>query len=213
MDTGFKHRWQLAWQQRGFRQLVISGLIILVLVLTALTFFFQLIEKRDGIVMNDILLKHFTPHNVSIAIFIFVWATALLIIVRSVQQPAIFLQVLWAYILLTALRMITISLVPLNPPESLIELKDPLSNAFYGSKFITKDLFFSGHTSTMFIIFLCLKNKMDRVFALVATMLVGVLVLVQHVHYTMDVLAVPPFTYLVYWAAKKVTGKTLKSLA
>jgi hypothetical protein len=213
MDTGFKHRWQVAWQQKSFRQLLVSGLILLVIVLTLLTFFFQLIEKRNGMVMDDLLLKHFAPHNVSIFIFIFIWTTALLVIVRSVQQPTIFLQILWAYTLLTALRMITISLVPLNPPESLIELKDPLSNAFYGSKFITKDLFFSGHTSTMFIIFLCLKNRWDRIFALVSTMLVGVLVLVQHVHYTIDVLAVPPFTYLVYWIAKKITASSLKSLA
>jgi len=207
METSFQQRWQMAWQNKNFRQLFVTGFILLVAVLGFLPFFFKLIEQREGLVMNDLLLKHFTPYNVSTTIFIVIWGTALLSIVRCIQQPSILIVLLWGYVLLTILRMVTITLVPLNPPASLLELKDPLSNTFYGSKFITKDLFFSGHTSTMFLMYLCFKNKWDRTVGLLASIIVGVLVLVQHIHYTMDVLAVPPFTYLIFIAAKKITGK------
>jgi hypothetical protein len=101
--------------------------------------------------------------------------------------------------------MISIWLVTLNPPEHLIALIDPISNTFYGKHFITKDLFYSGHTSSLFVIFLCLQKKTDRIFVLLCTIGVGSLLLVQHVHYTIDVLLAPPLTFLCYYIAKKIT--------
>ena len=103
---------------------------------------------------------------------------------------------------MSLLRIICISLTPIEPPYDLIPIKDPISNIFYGSRYITKDLFFSGHTATQFLMFLCLKRKTDRTIVLVAAILIGVMVLVQHVHYSVDVLAAPLFAYISYWVTK-----------
>ena len=113
---------------------------------------------------------------------------------------------LWAYNVVTLLRMSFIGLISLNPPLGLIPLADPITNLFYGKDYITHDLFFSGHTTTVFLIFLCLKRKNDRIFALFASVSVGFLLLVQHVHYTADVVAAPVFTYAVYRLIKVFTG-------
>ena len=104
-----------------------------------------------------------------------------------------FLTFTWAFIFLSIFRVLTILLVPLDPPGGLITLVDPLSNFFYGAKFVTKDLFFSGHTSTVFLLFLTIPGKTDKKLALIATFIVGLLLLVQHVHYTLDVLVWIPF--------------------
>ncbi len=110
---------------------------------------------------------------------------------------------IYGYIIVSLSRMLSINLVPLDPPVGLIPLIDPLSNAFYGKTYITKDLFYSGHTSTIFLMFLCLRRRWDRLFALVGTLIVGRLLLVQHVHYTIDVLGAFVFTYPLYWLGKK----------
>lgn len=92
--------------------------------------------------------------------------------------------------------MLTITLVPLAAPAGLVELVDPLTGVFYGHTVITKDLFYSGHTSSILMMYFCLPKKSDRMLALIATIIVGCLLLVQHVHYTIDVLAAPIFVYL-----------------
>lgn len=187
-------------------------MVLLVLVLTSFPFYFQYIQKREGAVLHDILLDYIPAVNVSIPLFITIWLTALLIVVRVIKRPGIFLNFLWTFILLSVLRFITIWFVAINPPQKLIALVDPLSNAFYGKSFITKDLFFSGHTATMFIIFLCLEKRTDRILALVSSIIVGVLVLVQHVHYTIDVICAFPFGYLAYFAGCWIAGLKNKNL-
>jgi hypothetical protein len=213
MVNGFMERWSLAWQQKKFKQQFLLGIILLISVLAFFPFFFNHIEQRDGYEINDFLVNAIKPINVSIPIFTIIWLMATLTIVRCIQQPAIFLLFLWGFIFLSLSRIISISLLPLNPPAGLIELKDPITNSFYGSKFITKDLFYSGHTSTQFLMFLCLQKKSDKILTLLSSICIGVLVLFQHVHYTLDVVAAPVFTYLVFLLARYYTSGALKSLS
>jgi membrane-associated phospholipid phosphatase len=201
-STTIKQRWREAFADRLFKQKFLSAFILLIGTLIFLPYFFQYIEKRDGTVLNDFILKSLQPKDVSIIIFLIIWAVSILMIVRAVQKPRLFIVLLTSFTLLTISRIISIYFFVLNAPLGLIVLKDPLSNFFYGTTFITKDLFYSGHTATMFLMFLCLEKKTDKWVALLASLLIGILVLVQHVHYTIDVLVAPFFTYIVYTLAK-----------
>ncbi|WP_096511415.1 phosphatase PAP2-related protein [Filimonas lacunae] len=183
---------------------MVTGILAVVLILFIFPHFFQLIEKREGIVLHDIVLQYVPPTNVSVPIFILLWGMFFLFVVRIIQTPALLLTFCYCYLILCIMRIVTISLVPLNPPHGLIELADPLSNLCYGKKYITKDLFFSGHTSTMFLLFLCLDKKWDKRIALAVSILMGCLVLIQHVHYTCDVLAAPVFTWWCFKMGKKL---------
>jgi uncharacterized membrane protein len=206
MELGIQQVWQLGWQQKKFKTKLMAGAIVMCLLLTALPYFFSVIEQRNGYVLNDAVLSTITPVNMSVPIFAINWAMGLLMLYRCIKHPNIFIFFLWGFICLALSRVITISQVPLNPPVGMVELKDPVINAFYGSRFITKDLFFSGHTATQFLMFMAFTKRADKMLALAATVVMGILVLVQHVHYTIDVVAAPFLTFLVGMAARKIVG-------
>lgn len=207
-----QYSWKAAWQESIYRKYIWIGLLLLIIVLISFPYFFSFIEKRNGAHLNDWLLNKIPSTDVSNWVFAIIWSMALLTIIRCIQSPEIFIVFLWGFIVLSLSRMITIIALPLNPPNGLIELVDPISNQFYGSTFITKDLFYSGHTATQFLMFLCLKNRTDKKITLISTIAIGVLVLVQHVHYTVDVIAAPLFTVGVFWVTKKILEKPLESL-
>jgi hypothetical protein len=153
------------------------------------------------------LLRQLPAYDVSAPIFFIIWSTALFTLIRCLQNPDRLLIFAWAYLLLCLTRMVTISLVTLDPPNNLVLLADPLSNFFYGRKFVTRDLFFSGHTSTLFLMSLCLPGKWDKILVIAATITVGFLLLIQHVHYTLDVLSAPLFAWLIWRLAGKINQK------
>jgi hypothetical protein len=196
--------WNEVWKFPGFRKKLIIGLVLALLALAALPFFFQFIQQRPGYILKDPLLDWLPAHDVSVPLFTVIWSVVLLFIIRSFQSPGVFIMVVYSFFILTVCRMLTISLLPLEPPHHLIELVDPISNSFYGKTFITKDLFFSGHTATVWLLFLCFRRRFDRFIALFGSIAVGLLVLIQHVHYTIDVIAAPVFATGCYFLARKI---------
>lgn len=199
--------WKNAWGNRLFKIKSIIGSICLLFILVSFPRFFAIIELRNGTVLNDYFLTKLPTSDLSIPIFIIIWSTAFLLIRRIIQSPSLFLQFLLSFLFLCIVRIVTISFFSLNAPIGLIPLKDPISSMFYGGKeiFITKDLFFSGHTSTQFLMFLCLRKKMDKYITGLTGIAIAVMVLIQHIHYTIDVIAAFPITYLIYMMGKKIS--------
>jgi len=196
--TSIKENWKEIWNNPFKKQRLIIGTIVWLGVILLLPLFFSFIEKRKGVVLNDWVLAHIPAYNMSVLIFAIIWGMILLILIRAINNPSIYINYCWTFIFICIARIITISLVPLAPPNGFINLSDPLTGVFYGNLVITKDLFFSGHTSTLMLIFLCLERKTDKILALIAVFAVAILLLVQHVHYTIDILAAPIIVYSLY---------------
>jgi hypothetical protein len=201
-------KWKTAWSNPTYRYKVLIGTSIFFIVLLILPIFFGFIEKRESYQLNDWLLKYIVAADVSVPTFIIIWSMTILTLIRCSQDPQIFLVFLFSLILVFISRMLTILIFPLNPPAGLVVLKDPVSNFFYGGTnvFITRDLFYSGHTASQFLMFLCLRKKSDKLLALSASLMVGTLVLIQHVHYTIDVMGAFLFTFLFYLLGKKLAN-------
>jgi hypothetical protein len=194
--------WKATWASASQRTLMLTGSAAVSVILSAMPFFFKHIELRPGIQLHDFVLSRIPSHNVSLYIFLIIWSMGLLTLVRAIQTPIVYVRYVWLYILICLTRLLTITLVPLAPPAGWVELVDPLTGVFYGHSVITKDLFYSGHTATLVAMYFCLPKKSDRILVVLATLVVGCLLLVQHIHYTIDVLAAPVFVYLLNQVVK-----------
>src|SRR4051812_38891889 len=198
--------WSNAWTSVNYKKKISIASFLFILVLLYYPYFFLLIQQRPGVGLNDPVLNVLPSIEVSPYIFLLIYLTVGLGIFRSAQSPFLFLLLLWSCLFLSLSRMITMSLVPLNPPIGLLPLSDPILKPFYGRNNITKDLFYSGHTGSVFLMYLILQRKWEKTLALIATILVGILLLIQHIHYTIDVIFAPLFVYIVFILARKVTS-------
>lgn len=197
-----QYTWTIAWDYQAFRIKFIIGMLILVAILIFIPHFFIRMEAREGLVLNDWLLNKIPAKDVSVPIFVVLYGMVGFFFYRMSKNTLMCLTALWSFIFVCIARIITITLVPLHPPIDIIHLADPCSIFFYHTNAITKDLFFSGHTATIFLGALCLERKSDKTIAFIATALIAVLLIIQHVHYTVDILAAPFFTWLCWYLGK-----------
>ena len=118
--------------------------------------------------------------------------------------------------LVSLTRGVTIALTGLGPPDpavagpgvagrafghAFLELVSPLGvfgRDAYGA-YLTKDLFFSGHAATTFLLLLYLRHRPRlRWVALAAHLAVVLSVLLSHIHYAIDVAGAWAFTLAIY---------------
>lgn len=184
---------------------LISTLILLSVVLFSLTRFLIFIESRNGFSFEDPLLKLFEPIDLTWLTFTLIYGSIITAIFYLISKPEKLLFTIQLYTLMVVVRIIAMWLLPLNPPEKMIILVDPFVEFFGTGKTLTKDLFFSGHTATLFILFLTTDSKYLKLFFLICTIGVAISVLLQHVHYSIDVFAAVIITYACYSILKLKT--------
>jgi hypothetical protein len=203
-EQSIEKNWTAAWQDSRFRWQLIIAIGVFALFPWKADEYFQWIQQRDGIDMRDILLENLPAYNVSIPIFAIIYLSVIYLLLRIIRRPKDFLWFAWAFNLETILRFICIYGVALNPPIGLVELHDPIAELFiYGENIaITKDLFFSGHTATMVFVCHFLPTRNERWIAIALTIVLITLLLIQHIHYSLDVLAAPFATGLAIRLAK-----------
>lgn len=198
----FKANWAQAFSNRNFKIQFIITILVLAILLPSLSYFFAFIEARAGYRINDAVLNLAEPVDVSLYTFLIIYSAAVLTIINVLPQPYLFLKAVQAYALMLLLRLVTLYFVPLNAPEHIIPLNDPfIEHFFYGQTRITKDLFFSGHVATVCLLYWVNPYKKLNFIYLMAVVLVSVFIMWQRVHYSIDVLAAPVFTWVCYKAA------------
>ncbi|MET4105772.1 phosphatase PAP2-related protein [Hymenobacter sp. UYP22] len=199
--------WPAAWRNFAFRWRLGAVLALLLLLVSQLPRYFAWVQARPARILPDPLLAALPAHDVSGAAFAVIYLGIGLGVVTLLPRPYRLLRALWAYLLLHLLRCLTLYLLPLEPPPGLVLLRDPLvDQLIYAAPApITKDLFFSGHTATLVLLALAVPPGGRRRALLAGSLLIGALVLVQHAHYTYDVLAAPPFAALAWWLSGRVS--------
>ncbi len=175
-------------------------------------FFRDIIQPKTGIYLNDVVLNFFTPINWSVIIFSIIYLSILQTIFSIAKKPDLIILGLTTYLAVNLFRMATMYVLTLEPPTDMIFLADPISTKFYPAGNFAKDMFFSGHLSTMTVLVLIEKNHLAKMVKIVASFALGVLLAWQHVHYTIDLLAAPVVTYAFYTFINRFLIPTHKDL-
>jgi hypothetical protein len=175
-------------------------------------------ERRPAPTLPDLLLAHLPYLAWAARANYWLWLACYLPLALLLlwQEPRRWLRYMVAGGLVSLLRGLTIALTGLGPPDPLragpglgersfgeawLALVSPVEifgkNAL--SAYLTKDLFFSGHTATTFLLALYLWHRPRlRVLALLGHALVVASVLLSRLHYAIDVVGAWAATFAVY---------------
>ena len=196
--------WKTFLKNPRSRTEFIITVILLILIVISFSHFLTFIEARNGVILNDPVLSLFDPIDLTWYAFSLIYVSIILFLFNTIKDPNKIVLALQTYGLMVLFRGIAMYLTPFNAPESILVLNDPFVQLFGTGDILTKDLFFSGHTGTSFLLVLLVDNKKLKAIFLIATILVGTAVLLQHVHYTIDVFVAPFVAYSSYRIIKKL---------
>ena len=197
--------WKEFLKDKRNRVEVLITLILLSIVLTSLPNFLNYVEARKGAVLPDPILNLFNPIDLTWLTFALIYSSIVVAIATLSKNPKQLMFAIQLYTLMVLVRIVTMFLLPLEPPSTMIILNDPFVEFFGTGQTLTKDLFFSGHTATLFILFLVSEKKMIKTIFLISTIAVAISVILQHVHYTIDAVAAVFFTYACYGFLQAIT--------
>jgi len=147
--------------------------------------------------VSDIILSNFRVYDVDF-FFIYgalaLWAFFIAIIFLDPKKIAFSFK---SIALFVVIRAIFVSLTHIAPfPGQIVIVGNRFFDLFSAS---AGDLFFSGHTGLPFLFALIFwKEKVLRYIMLAASVFFGIIVLMGHIHYTIDVAAAFFITYSIY---------------
>ena len=158
----------------------------------------QFSHYRHSVQIKDWLFI-IQPLDLSLAICIFTYSGILIAACYLIRTPEQFFNALNLLLAQNIIRAYCIYLVPLAPPEGMIYLNDPfLAFAFYKGIEIKTDLFFSGHVSNLFLLALIINERKLKYIVLIITATVGIMLIIQRVHYSLDVISAPVISWIIY---------------
>ena len=170
-------------------------LIVLIILLYFFPKFLAGVELREGVTLPDPFLAAFKAIDLTWLTFSLIYLSLIIALITFIPNPVTLMKALQCYSLMLLIRSLVMYVTPFNAPAGIILLNDPFVQFFGSGRILTKDLFFSGHTATLFLLFLLSGNKVLKIIFLMSTFIVGIAVLLQHVHYSVDVIAAPFFAY------------------
>ena len=202
------------------RRILASTLVSLLLLILSLTLnYFSAVYATERISnsVTDIVLSNIPVVDVDL-IFVYgpviFWAIVMAICLYDPKKIPFTLKSVALFIAIRSLFVILTHLAPF-PDRTLIDSMSMSSiwvgsipfniKTFLASFFTGDDLFFSGHTGLPFLFALIFwDNKISRWFCLLSSVFFGVVVLLGHLHYSIDVLAAFFITYTIYHIALKI---------
>ncbi len=183
---------------------------IFILVISIIVNFYAVIyavEKSSSSV-TDIILNNIRVYDVD-GIFIYgpilMWLLVAFILLRKLQYAPFTLKSVSLFIIIRSVFTILTHIGPF-PTHVNVPLNGIIS--YFTS---AKDLFFSGHTGLPFLLALIFWDNMYlRILFTLSSILFGTVVLMGHLHYSIDVLSAFFITYTIYHISEIIFSRDKK---
>lgn len=214
--TGATFRMEL-YRDRAFLTSVASGLVLLLMSLAAVFYSTNYANLSASNSVTDIVLSNTRVYDVD-AVFIYgallvVGFISALVVVRPRYLPF----TMKAIALLYFIRSIAVSLTHISsyPYRAVLDQSSFfLTSHFFRVFFTGDDLFFSGHVALPLLMGLIFwENLTLRLMFFSASGIFAVVVLLGHLHYTIDVFTAFFITYSIYVIARRLFHKDFLRIA
>ena len=169
------------------------------------------LDSREGLVtMHDpvlLWLRNVVPRrDMSLPIGLLLYSLLGATVCVSVRTPRQWLLLMHCSMLFLVVRSVLLYVTPLQSPEGIIPLSDPLASLFTRTRPLENDLFFSGHSAVAFMC-ACLLNERawHRALAVSLWAVLVLMMLQQGIHYTADCLVAPFIMITLYQFALQIS--------
>ena len=142
------------------------------------------VDHVQGQAVGDLILDNIPIYDLN---FIFFWAVLIFWLGNIIYRlifPKEFPFILVSLSLFVLVRCFFISLTHIGPPETLLVVPDELSYYSFDA-----DMFFSGHVGAPFFYALLTSVKNVKWIAIIYSIIMVVIVLMSHGHYSIDIFA------------------------
>ena len=191
----FAGAWSAAGRMHAFKKEAIYSATVLVLALVMMELFLFQIQAWQGVVFTDPLLRLFPPADVHWIIYSLVYSAVLFGFVSLCMYPFALLLTTRALIVLIIMRIVCLFVLPLDPPADIIPLTDPFTSYVGISMTNVRGLFFAWPPAMLALLAYTAQWKDLKVIFAAGAVAVSGLLLLQHTHYTIDLVAAPVFAY------------------
>jgi len=195
--------WRDALKEDSFRRYFLLNFLISLALYFATIHWVRLNSSRPGMVLDDPLYYFLSPRDFSPLIFFLTYSPVVIFLVYIAQYPLLLHRAFNSFVAVFMIRAICIHFIPLSPAPGIIVLNDPVTGALADESHVLNDLFFSGHVGDLMTLFFICGSIYLRRYILLCAVLVGFLLVWQRVHYSVDIIAAPFFSYLCFWVFVK----------
>jgi len=194
-----KNRYKNYFKDKSFLVSLFVSILILGSALVANHYASIYATEKASNSVTDIILNNIKVYDVDI-IFVYgpvlMWLLVIAILTFYPQRIPFIIKSTGLFYLI---RSLFISLTHIGPFPTHITIQ---STGIFGYLNSGADLFFSGHTGFPFLLALIFwENKWLRIFFILLSLIFGIIVLLGHLHYSIDVLSAFFITYGIYHIA------------
>ncbi|MFA5778130.1 MAG: phosphatase PAP2-related protein [Candidatus Paceibacterota bacterium] len=181
-----------------------GGVLLLVVSLVAQFFISGYVNSLPSAPVSDLILSNIRVYDVDL---VFVYGSVLLLFIGifiGLKHISYVPFALKSVALFTLIRSVFVMLTHISAFPTHVEINSSFfSKEIFSSIFTGNDLFFSGHTGLPFLLALMFwEHKIIRIIFLTFSVTFAIVVLLGHIHYSIDVLSAYFITFSIFYICK-----------